>query len=132
MGQPLEAPQLTVVDGRAPSLSNEQRAAVTLLTGAVRGLSSEQLVVLLRLVEEFRQDGCLETLRETDLPPLRILAEVLSGWDNDGVYEFARAWTSTLVAREDGFDWLTSSPTEKQVHRERVATEMKRRRVRLD
>jgi hypothetical protein len=127
MGQPLEVPQLTVIDGKAPSLTNEQRAAVTLLTGVVRGLSSDQLLVLLRLIEEFRKDGCLENLRETDLPPLRILAEVLSGW----VYEFARAWTSTLVAREDGFDWLTSGADEKEYHRDRIAEEMERRGVRL-
>ncbi len=131
MGQPLEVPQLTVIDGKAPSLTNEQRAAVTLLTGVVRGLSSDQLLVLLRLIEEFRKDGCLENLRETDLPPLRILAEVLSGWDSDGVYEFARAWTSTLVAREDGFDWLTSGADEKEYHRDRIAEEMERRGVRL-
>ena len=127
MGHALEQPQLSLVLGGAASLSNEQRAAVTLLTGVVRALPPRQLMTLLQVVEELRGDGLLEKLRETDLPAIRILAEVISGWDEDGVFEFARAWTSTLIAREDGFDWATADSDEKARHREQISEELVRR-----
>ena len=123
----LEQPQLSLISGGATSLSTEQLAAVTLLTGVVRALPPGQLVALLRLVEELRGDSLLNRLRETDMPVMRILAEVISGWEEDGVFEFARAWMSTLVAREDGFEWATADSKEKAQHRERIADEMVRR-----
>ena len=98
-----------------------------MLTGVVRALPPGQLVTLLRLVEELRGDSLLNRLRETDMPVMRILAEVISGWEEDGVFEFARAWMSTLVAREDGFEWATADSEEKAQHRERIAAEMVRR-----
>jgi hypothetical protein len=127
VGYPLEQPQLSLVRGGAASLSTEQRAVVTLLTGVVRALPPNQLVTLLRLVQELRGDHLLDRIRETDVPALRILAEVISGWDEDGVFEFARAWTSTLIAREDGFDWATADSEEKACHRERITEELVRR-----
>jgi len=127
VGHPLEQPQLSLIRGGGASLSTEQRAAITLLTGVVRALPPGQLLTLLRLVEELRGDGLLERLRETDVPAIRILAEVISGWEEDGVFEFARAWTSTLVAREDGFDWATADSDEKARHREHISQELVRR-----
>ena len=58
---------------------------------------------------------------------LKVLAEVLNGWDEGGVREFAGAWVSTLVARQDGFDWERGTLEQRQRHRERVAREMARR-----
>lgn len=127
VGYSLEQPQLSLVRGGAASLSAEQRAAVTLLTGVVRALPPRQLVTLLRLVQELRKEHFLDQIRETDIPALRILAEVISGWDEDGVFEFARAWTSTLIAREDGFNWATADSEEKACHRERITEELVRR-----
>lgn len=127
MGHPLEQPQLNLIRGGGTSLSTEQRAAITLLTGVVRALPRGQLLTLLRLVEELRGEDLLDKLRETDLPVIRILAEVISGWDEDGVFEFARAWTSTLVARQDGFDWATADSDEKARHREHISEELVRR-----
>jgi hypothetical protein len=97
------------------------------LASIVRDLSPAQGQILVQLIEEFRRDGFLDRVRELDLPAVKILAEVINGWDPDGVYEFARAWTSTLVAREDGFEWAKCEAEEKEQHRRRVQAEMGRR-----
>ena len=97
------------------------------VAGVIRDLSPSQAETLLDLIDEFRQDGFLQRVRDVDLPVVKILAEVINGWDPDGVYEFARAWTSTLVARKDGFEWSDCGPREKEEHRRRVEAEMARR-----
>jgi hypothetical protein len=45
------------------------------------------------------------------------------------VREFGGAWLSTLVAREDGFDWERGSMDQRQRHRERVHREIVRRGI---
>lgn len=116
-----------VLQGGVSPLSAEQRRAVSAVSQAVRDLSSEDAEMLVRLIEEFRRDGYLGRLRSFDLPAVKVLAEVISGWEEDGVYEFARAWVSTLVARQDGFTWSDCDPGEKQRHRQRIEAEMVRR-----
>ena len=118
---------LTILRGGEKTLSAEQRAAVSRVTGIIRDLSPSQAEALVSLIDEFRQDGFLQHLRDVDLPAVKILAEVINGWDPDGVYEFARAWTSTLVARQDGFEWSDRDVEEKEDHRRRVEAEMARR-----
>ncbi len=118
---------LAILRGGGKTLSAEQRAAVSRVTGIIRDLSPSQAEALVSLIDEFRQDGFLQRLRDVDLPAVKILAEVINGWDPDGVYEFARAWTSTLVSRQDGFAWSDCGVEEKEDHRRRVEAEMARR-----
>lgn len=95
--------------------------------GIIRELSPAQAEVLVALIDEFRRDDFLQRVRDVDLPAIKILADVINGWDPDGVYEFARAWTSTLVAREDDFQWSNCDAEDKEEHRRRVEAEMARR-----
>ena len=118
---------LTVVRGGEKTLSAAQRTAVAQAAGIIRDLSPTQAEVLIALIDEFRRDGFLQHVRDVDLPAIKILAEVINGWDPDGVYEFARAWTSTLVARKDGFQWSNCDAADKEEHRRRVEAEMARR-----
>ncbi len=118
-----------VIQGGRSSLSAEQREAISELTHLVRDLPEDEVKALLWLVGEFREESYLVKVRSYDIPVIKILAEVISGWDPDGVYEFARAWVSTLVAREDGFSWAECSPTQKQEHRRKVEAEMTRRGI---
>ena len=90
-------------------------------------LSPAQAEVLVALIDEFRRDDFLRRVRDVDLPAIKILADVINGWDPDGVYEFARAWTSTLVAREDDFQWSNCDAEAKEEHHRRVEAEMARR-----
>ena len=118
---------LTFVRGGEKTLSAAQRTAVAQAAGIIRNLSPAQAEVLVALIDEFRRDDFLRRVRDVDLPAIKILAEVINGWDPDGVYEFARAWTSTLVAREDGFQWSNCDADDKEEHRRRVEAEMSRR-----
>ncbi len=118
----------TVAGGRAP-LSKRQRRAISFFTDAIRGLPDEQVTVLSELLFEFRADSYLDRMRPYELPTLKILAEVINGWEPDGVYEFTVAWVSTLVAREDGFDWADCTPLERAEHQRRIEVEMQRRGV---
>ncbi len=118
---------LTVVRGGEKTLSAQQRTAVAQAAGIIRALSPAQAEILVALIDEFRRDDFLQRVRDIDLPTIKILAEVINGWDPDGVYEFARAWTSTLVAREDGFQWSNCDAEDKEEHRRRVEAEMSRR-----
>ena len=121
--------QLAVIDGGRRPLTAEQRGAVSEWTEVVRALSPEQLEVLLGLVEEIRRDDYIEKIRRHDLPVIKVLAEVISGWEPDGVYEFARAWVSTLVSRQDGFSWPECNAAQKDEHRRKVEAEMTRRGI---
>jgi hypothetical protein len=60
---------------------------------------------------------------------IKVLAEVISGWEPDGVYEFARAWVSTLISRQDGFSWPECNAAQKSEHRRKVEAEMTRRGI---
>ena len=120
---------LTVVEGGRTPLSTRQRQAVSLLVDVLRGLSDEQTDSLVELVHEFRNDGYLERVQAHEIPTVKILAEVINGWELEGNYEFAQAWASTLVARQDGFDWSDCTPREKSEHRGRVRRELQRRGV---
>ena len=95
----------------------------------LRGLADEQVDSLVALVREFRNDGYLERMQSHEIPTVKILAEVINGWELEGNYEFAQAWASTLVARQDGFDWSDCTPQEKAEHRKRVGLELQRRGV---
>jgi hypothetical protein len=95
----------------------------------VRRLSHDQATLLFGLLEEFERDGYLERVHGHEPPIVKIFAEVANGWDEPGAYEFARAWASTLVAREDGFSWDRASPAEKTKHRANVIDELGRRGV---
>lgn len=118
---------LAVVRGGEKTLSATHGTAVAQAAGIIRDLSPTQAEVLVALIDEFRRDGSLQRVRDFDLPAVKILAEVINGWDPDGVYEFARAWTSTLVSRLDGFHWSTCDAKDKEEHWRRVQTEMARR-----
>ena len=116
-----------VIEGGRLPLSTEQRRAVSFFADVVRGLSREQIDALIQLIHEFHRDNYLERLRPFEVPAIKILAEVLNGWDNDGVHEFTRAWVSTLVSRQDGFNWNKSDSLARSDHQSRVDEEMARR-----
>ena len=118
-----------VVEGGRIPLSTRQRHAVSLLVDVLRGLTDEQVNSVVELVYEFRNDGYLERVQSHEIPTVKILAEVINGWELEGNYEFAQAWASTLVARQDGFDWSDCTLQEKAEHRKRVRLELQRRGV---
>lgn len=122
--------RLAVVSGGRRPLDSAQSEALQQAAGAIRGMTDQQARNFVLLVEALQEDGLLTELRAVDVPAIRILAEVIRGWEPDGVREFARAWTSTIVARDDGFDWERSSPKEKAEHWRRVEEELRRRGVR--
>jgi hypothetical protein len=128
MSETLEKPvRLPVIDGGRATLSPEQRLALSHIADVIRELSPAQVRALVKLLDEFREDDYLRRVRGFELPAVKILAEVINGWEPDGIYEFARAWVSTLVARQDGFDWERCSEAERQAHRFRVLAELQRR-----
>jgi hypothetical protein len=120
---------LQVVSGGGESLHPGKARLIQALAGLVRRLPDDQALLLFGLVEEFERDGYLERVQGHEPPIVKIFAEVANGWDEQGAYEFARAWASTLVAREDGFCWDRASPEEKKRHRARVIDELGRRGV---
>ena len=97
--------------------------------GLIRRLPDSQALLLFELLEEFERDGYLERVRAYEPPLVKIFADVANGWDESGAYEFARAWVSTLVAREDGFAWDGASEDDKREHRRKVFDELERRGV---
>jgi hypothetical protein len=99
------------------------------LVALVRTLPDDQAEKAALLLEELSRDGGLGPLREIDVAVLRILAEVLAGWEVDGVHEFGRAWVSTIVARRDGFSWDRCTASEREAHRRGIEAEMVRRRL---
>ncbi len=118
-----------VVEGGRIPLSTRQRHAVSFFADVLRGFTDEQVDSLVELIREFRNDGYLERIQPHEIPTVKILAEVINGWELEGNYEFAQAWASTLVARQDGFDWSACTPQEKAEHRKRVGLELQRRGV---
>jgi hypothetical protein len=120
---------LQVVSGGGESLHPGKTRLIQALAGLVRRLPDHQALLLLGIIEEFERDGYLERVQGHEPPIVKIFAEVANGWDEQGAYEFARAWASTLVAREDDFNWDSASPEEKKRHRARVIDELGRRGV---
>lgn len=128
MSEPLEKPvRLPVIDGGRETLSPEHRRAISHFADVIRELSPEHVRALVKLLDEFLDDDYLLRVRGFELPAVKILADVINGWEPDGIYEFARAWVSTLIARQDGFDWERCSDAERQAHRFRVLAELQRR-----
>ena len=118
-----------VVPEGGESLHPGKARLIQTLAGLVRRLPDSQAILLFGLVEEFEHDGYLDRVQGHEPPIVKIFAEVANGWDEQGAYEFARAWASTLVAREDGFCWDRASPEEKKLHRARVIDELGRHGV---
>ena len=118
-----------ILDGGRSRLSAAQARAVSLLVRLIRTLPDEEAAVATALLEELSTERGLSGLREIDLGVLRILAEVLKGWEVDGVHEFGRAWVSTLLSRRDGFAWDRSTAAEREAHRRSIEAEMIRRRL---
>jgi hypothetical protein len=128
MSDSVETPvRLPVIDGGRATLSPDQRRAISHFADVIRELSPQQVAALVKLVNEFLDDDYLQRVRGFEVPAVKILADVINGWEPDGIYEFARAWVSTLVARQDGFDWERCSDAERQEHRYRVLAELQRR-----
>jgi hypothetical protein len=123
------APKFEVLDGGRSSLSEGQAAALRRLVGLIRTLPDDQALAAVTLLEEISLEDGLGGLREIDVGVLRILAEVLKGWEVDGVHEFGRAWISTLLARRDGFAWDRSTAAEREAHRRGIDAEIVRRRL---
>ncbi len=123
----LESQTLEAVGGSGETLGGVRSEAIREAAALIRRLPERQAALALRLLREFAEDGYLERVRSHEIPTVKILAEVINGWEPDGVYEFARAWASTLVAREDGFNWDFSSREQKHAHRLRVLDELMRR-----
>ena len=123
------APKFEVLAGGRSTLSAGQVAALRRLVALIRSLPDDQAAAAVTLLEEISLEDGLAGLREIDFGVLRILADVLKGWDIDGVHEFGRAWISTLLARQDGFAWDRSTPAERDAHRRGIAAEMARRRL---
>lgn len=119
--------RLPVIDGGRQTLASEHRRAVAHFADAIRDLSPEHVRALVKLLDEFLQDDYVRRVRGFEVPAVKILADVINGWEPDGIYEFARAWVSTLVARQDGFDWERGTDAERQAHRFRVLAELQRR-----
>lgn len=126
---PASTSGLQLVSGGGESLHPEKARLIQMLAGLVRRLPESQAILLFGLVEEFERDGYLLRVQGHEPPIVKIFAEVANGWDEQGAYEFARAWASTLVAREDGFCWDRASPEEKKRHRARIIEELCRRGV---
>ncbi len=105
------------------------RDALARVAKVLRTLPDAQTVCVVELIEELARDGYLARMRAVEAPVLKVMAEILNGWDADGVREFGGAWVSTLVAREDGFDWERGSLDQRQRHRERVEREIARRGI---
>ena len=122
-----ESPTLEAVGGSGEALGGVRSDAIRQAAALIRELPEEEAVLALRLLQEFAGDGYLGRVRLHEIPTVKILAEVINGWEPDGVYEFARAWASTLVSREDGFNWDFCSREQKQAHRRRVLDELARR-----
>ena len=118
-----------VVEGGRIPRSTRQRHAVSFFADVLRGFTDEQVDSLVELIREFRNDGYLERIQPHEILTVKILAEVINGWELEGNYEFAQAWASTLVARQDGFDWSDCTSQEKAEHRKRVGLELQRRGV---
>lgn len=116
-----------ILEGGTEPLSSDQRNALKEISSVLRSLPDDQAETLARIVQEMTQDHYLERARDYEIPVVKILAEVINGWDAPGVYEFARAWTSTLVARDDGFEWDHSDARAREAHRRRIRLEMARR-----
>ena len=93
--------QLAVNDGGAGRLSKTKADAIAVISSLIRGLPEEQVGSLVGLIDEFERDHYIRRVRVEDIRVVKILAEAISGWDQDGVYEFACVWASTLVARQD-------------------------------
>jgi hypothetical protein len=123
------SPAFEVHSGGSETLDRSKSRLVQMAAGLIRRLSDEQAVRLFGILEEFERDGYLERVQGHEPPVVKIFAEVANGWDEAGVYEFARAWASTLVAREDGFAWDRASEPEKREHRRTVFDELERRGV---
>jgi hypothetical protein len=128
MSESVQTPvRLPVIDGGRATLSPDHRRAISHFADVIRELSPLQVAALVKLVNEFLDDDYLQRVRGFEVPAVKILADVINGWEPDGIYEFARAWVSTLVARQDGFDWERCSDIERQEHRYRVLAELQRR-----
>lgn len=119
--------RLPVIDGGRSTLSPEHRRAISHFADVIRELPPDQIAAVVKLLNEFLEDDYLKRVRGFEVPAVKILADVINGWEPDGIYEFARAWVSTLVARQDGFDWERCSEAERQAHRFRVLAELQRR-----
>ena len=120
---------LDVVEGGNRLLGPGGREALGRLANVLRKLPDAQAARVADLLEELSADDYLARLRSAEIPVLKVMAEILNGWDEDGVREFGGAWLSTLVAREDGFDWERGSMDQRQRHRERVRREIARRGI---
>ena len=105
------------------------REALGRLANILRKLPDAQAACVADLLEELSADDYLTRLRSCEIPVIKVMGEILNGWDEDGVREFGGAWLSTLVAREDGFDWERGSTDQRQRHRERVHREIVRRGI---
>jgi hypothetical protein len=124
-----QGPRFEVLDGGRSSLSTLQTAISRRVLALIRNLPDDQAEAGVTLLEEISREDRLAGLREVDVGVLCVLAEVLKGWEVDGVQEFGRAWVSTLLARRDGFAWDRSTPEERDAHRQSIAAEMTRRRL---
>lgn len=124
--EPIELP---VVQGGNQMLGPAGREALGRLATALRRLPDAQASCVVELLEELSTDDYLSEMRSCEVPVLKVMAQILNGWDEDGVREFGGAWLSTLVAREDGFDWERGSLEQRQRHRERVQRELLRRGI---
>jgi|GEM_PF-2443096 len=123
------SPPLEVVEGGGRLLGPAGRDALTRVAKVLRALPDAQTACVVDLIEELARDDYLSRMRAVEAPVLKVMAEILNGWDADGVREFGGAWVSTLVAREDGFDWERGSLDQRQRHRERVQREIARRGI---
>ncbi len=126
---PASSAPFEVLEGGRRRLSVQQGAALRRMASLLRGLPDEEASAAVTLLEELSAESTLAGLREVDIGVLRILAEVLKGWEVDGVQEFGRAWVSTLLSRSDGFVWDRSTPREREAHRRSIEAEMVRRRL---
>lgn len=127
---PAQVHLLEAVDGEGSALGRTRSLAIRRAASLIRNLPEGRAAMLIELLDELARDDYLGRVRPFEVPAVKILAEVINGWDPDGVYEFARAWTSTLVAREDDFDWETADLEAQRRHRERVLDELARRGLR--
>ena len=120
---------MEVVDGGNRVLGPAGRDALGRIAKVLRKLPDAQTSCVVELLEELAQDDYLSRMRTCEAPVLKVMSEILNGWDADGVREFGRAWVSTLVARQDGFDWERGSLDQRQRHRERLDREIARRGI---
>lgn len=88
MSETVDTPlRLPVIDGGRATLLPEHRRAISHFAEMIRELSPQQVGAVVKLLNEFQEDDYLKRVRGFEVPAVKILADVINGWEPDGIYE---------------------------------------------